>query len=450
MSNKSVQTNDQVVSWDLKDANGNYVENGTYRFTITAKEANGRTVTAHKWFQVTGNDPLSFKWTTLSSGSYKIGQNAQLYYAVNKPATITVQMYYGDNSYMRTLVSNKSVQTNDQVISWDLKDANGNYVENGTYRFTITAKEANGRTVTAHNWFQVTGNPPLSFQSVRMKSDEVEGATSAELYFSTNKSATVTVEVYYGNNSFLKTLVPDKQVGTDEQTVVWDLKDSNQKYVDAGLYRFTVTATDGAGKKVVSHQYFHINYVSIMGESQTTVDKMAAFYTDRYVYPEFYKDTEAPTIEDFCRIYFEECEKEGVRAEVAFSQAMKETGFLQYRGDAKIEQFNFAGLDTTGAILPDGTVDVGRSYSGVREGVRAHIQRLKAYAVKGTTPESFVEQCVDADKFDSSWWCETIVGCSPYVEWLGKEQNPSGFGWATDPNYGFSIKNDYLAKLMNY
>ena len=186
-----------------------------------------------------------------------------------------------------------------------------------------------------------------------------------------------------------------------------------------------------------------------MGTSTTTVEKMVAFYNSKATYPSFYADSEAPTIEDFCRIYMEECTAEGVRAEVAFCQSMKETGFLQYLGDAKIEQYNFAGLDTTGK-KEDGTVDVGRSYPDVRTGIRAHVQRLKAWAVKGTTTSSYQYECIDADKFDSSWWVNTIIGSAPYVEWLGKYQNPSGYGWAVDPEYGYSIRNDYLAKLLSY
>ena len=70
----------------------------------------------------------------------------------------------------------------------------------------------------------------------------------------------------------------------------------------------------------------------------------------------------ADSIETFCRIYVEEAQAEGVRPEVAFVQTMKETGFLQYGGDASIEQFNFAGLGTTGGGVP------GNSYPDVRTG----------------------------------------------------------------------------------
>ena len=189
----------------------------------------------------------------------------------------------------------------------------------------------------------------------------------------------------------------------------------------------------------------------IMGTTRTTVAKMAKFYKDRYTYPAFYADSEAPTIEDFCRIYIEECAAEGVKAEVAFCQSMLETGFLQYPDATAVvdpSQYNFAGLDTTGAILPDGSIDVGRSYSGVREGIRAHVQRLKAWAVKDMTPEKYVYPCIDKDKFDSKWWRNTIIGSAPYVEWLGKSENPSGFGWATAPNYGYIVRNNYIDKLL--
>lgn len=74
-----------------------------------------------------------------------------------------------------------------------------------------------------------------------------------------------------------------------------------------------------------------------------------------------------------------------MRPEVAFVQTMKETGFLQYGGDASIEQFNFAGLGTTGGGVP------GNSYPDVRTGVRAQIQHLKAYA----TADPLAQECVD-------------------------------------------------------
>lgn len=163
----------------------------------------------------------------------------------------------------------------------------------------------------------------------------------------------------------------------------------------------------------------------IMGNSSVTAEQLAAYFKSsgaEYPAEELAKGG-ADSIERFCRIYCEEAAAEGVRPEVAFVQAMKETAWLQYGGDAKIEQFNFAGIGTTGGGVP------GYSYADVRTGIRAQIQHLKAYA----TEDVLAQECVD-DRYEY-----VKKGSAPYVEWLGQKENPQGTGWATDENYGYSI-----------
>ena len=46
--------------------------------------------------------------------------------------------------------------------------------------------------------------------------------------------------------------------------------------------------------------------------------------------------------------YYEEGAREGIRPDVAFAQALKETGFFRYGGDVIPQQNNFCGLGTTG------------------------------------------------------------------------------------------------------
>ena len=172
----------------------------------------------------------------------------------------------------------------------------------------------------------------------------------------------------------------------------------------------------------------------IMGNTYTYLDQMIRYFNANQVYPEFYQNSDAPTIEAFCQIYMEEAQKEGVRAEVAFCQAMKETGFLRYMGDVRIEQFNFAGIGATGGGVQ------GDYFADVRTGIRAQIQHLKAYA----STEDLQQSCVDP-RFQY-----VNRGTTPYVEWLGIHENPFGGGWAAATNYGNSIIGDYLAKLFAY
>lgn len=167
-------------------------------------------------------------------------------------------------------------------------------------------------------------------------------------------------------------------------------------------------------------------YYEIAGDSSVTVEQMVNYYKKSgKPYPaEALKAGGAATIEEFCQIYYEECETEGIKAEVAFIQSMIETGFLQFGGSVKIEQFNFAGLGATGNGVS------GNSFENVRMGIRAHVQHLKCYA----NTEPLKNECVDPR------WGAWLRGKAPYVEWLSIPNNPNGTGWAGDV--------DYAAKLL--
>ncbi len=171
----------------------------------------------------------------------------------------------------------------------------------------------------------------------------------------------------------------------------------------------------------------------IMGTTSTCLSQMINYYESKATYPSFYASSDAPNIYTFCKIYLEECETEGVKAEVAFAQAMKETNFLKYGGDVDISQYNFAGIGATG------NGNSGNSFSSVRIGIRAQVQHLKAYA----TSDSLVNEQVDPR------YQYVNKGSAPYVQWLGKYENPSGIGWATAINYGYSIVNDYISVLLS-
>ena len=111
-----------------------------------------------------------------------------------------------------------------------------------------------------------------------------------------------------------------------------------------------------------------------------------------------------------------------------------ETGFLKFGGDVKKEQYNFAGLGAVGGGVS------GASFSSIREGIRAQVQHLKAYA-----SEEPLNQVVVDPRFQY-----VKRGSAEYVEWLGQKENPNGYGWATAKNYGYNIVDLYLTPLKTY
>lgn len=234
--------------------------------------------------------------------------------------------------------------------------------------------------------------------------------------------------VMFDNNQNLRI------VSALNSTMVLDVKDGKiRRCSNIQLY-----ASNNSNAQKWVFEYINTNatggLMQIMGTSQTTVAQMVRYYNANASGYDTFKAKYngkydgclakggASTINQFAQIFYEEATAEGVRAEVAFTQCMKETGFLKYGGDVLPNQYNFAGIGATGAVH-------GASFSNVRMGVRAQIQHLKAYG----SISPLTNPCVDP-RFNL-----VKRGSAQYVEWLGIKENPNGYGWATSKNYGHDI-----------
>lgn len=214
--------------------------------------------------------------------------------------------------------------------------------------------------------------------------------------------------------------------------------DNNLAYV-----RHYIEVGKSEGRNNASSPMYHT--ILMGGESGTyrseqerRVNQMVTYFLANSTYPTYYaNNTNVKNIKDFCNLYYEECLKYNVRPEVAFCQAMKETAFLKFGGDVKKEQYNFAGIGATGGGAS------GASFRSIQEGIRAQVQHLAAYATEGLAQKDLADACVDP-RFDY-----VRKGSAIYVEWLGKNENPFGEGWATAEGYGTSIV-DYMNKLSLY
>ncbi|WP_245157099.1 N-acetylmuramoyl-L-alanine amidase [Anaerovorax sp. IOR16] len=166
---------------------------------------------------------------------------------------------------------------------------------------------------------------------------------------------------------------------------------------------------------------------SIMGNMEAKLAQMVTFAL---------KGNKSPALpycstEELAQIFIEEAEIEGVRADVAWAQTLKETGYFKYGGIVVPEQNNYSGI---GALNGNGKGQAAR-FDSPRLGVRAQIQHLKAYA----STEPLKHECIDP-RF-------SLVkrGSAKYVEWLGYKNNPNGAGWAyPGDGYGYDI-----VKLVN-
>jgi N-acetylmuramoyl-L-alanine amidase len=104
----------------------------------------------------------------------------------------------------------------------------------------------------------------------------------------------------------------------------------------------------------------------IMGSGNTSEAQLLSFLKNNEVLTASYMNLP--------KIYREEAAIEGVNHDIAFCQMCLETNFLQFGGDILPEQNNFAGMGVVGGGLR------GDRFPDQKTGVRAQIQRLKAYA----------------------------------------------------------------------
>lgn len=154
---------------------------------------------------------------------------------------------------------------------------------------------------------------------------------------------------------------------------------------------------------------------AIMGKAVASAEQMKAFLKNG--------NPSATAFMDLPELFLEEGEREGVRGDIAFAQSILETGYFKFTGDVKADQNNFSGIGATGGGNP------GHRFTSKREGVRAQIQHLLAYATNKTPTQAVVDPRFSLVK----------RGAAPFVEWLGSKENPQGVGWATGKDYGAKI-----------
>lgn len=313
-------------------------------------------------------------------------------------ASFNVRSYYNANPDLRA------------IYHWSLGDYYWHYVDNG-------ARE--GRTATGAS----------SIQGLRTSINGVD------------YSAVYNGSYYYNSHADLQNVYTWN--GFIEDT--WLL----QHFIDCGMPEgrqaadnFNVTSYKNRywdlraafGSYLPNYYYHYINYgraegriatgnavsSDIMGINQVSASELANLYINSVgeaAYPSsVYSSKGASTIYEFAQIVFEESAAEGVRAEIVFCQEMLETGWLKFGGDVKAEQCNFAGIGATGGGAH------GATFANVREGVRAQVQHLKAYA----STEPLNNPCVDP-RFSL-----VTRGCATCLEQLDGR-------WATGGNYGERI-----------
>jgi hypothetical protein len=165
--------------------------------------------------------------------------------------------------------------------------------------------------------------------------------------------------------------------------------------------------------------------VTVMGTNDVPAAKIAAWYrantsvTYRASVP----------VDTLATLFVDEGATEGVRGDIAFVQAVLETGWFGFSGSVPSTYNNFAGIGATGGG------GVAAQFANATLGVRAQIQHLRAYADKTAT------QCavppLHAACVDPRFHLVSPKGKAPSWNVMGNGN------WATDPGYATKVLKLY-------
>src|SRR6266540_624844 len=175
--------------------------------------------------------------------------------------------------------------------------------------------------------------------------------------------------------------------------------------------------------------------VPIMGDSRLTPEQIAAWYHSTGATPHLAPGT---TIDDLARVYVEEGAAEHVRGDIAFAQAVVETGSF---GEAPDN--NFAGIGTCDSCAN------GYAFPTPRDGVRAQIQLLRSYADPDSRAANLANR-PEPGVFGGDPLRAVVAYDSFGLKGAAPLWNVMGDGnWATDPDYAPKVLEVY-ARMLGY
>lgn len=160
----------------------------------------------------------------------------------------------------------------------------------------------------------------------------------------------------------------------------------------------------------------------IVAESQVPLEQAKAWATKQGAHQRFI---------DIADIYWKYGEITGIRPEVLYAQAAKETGYGKYGGRVLPEQNNWAGIKTATAN-GDATYDH-ETFETPDDGVRAHFNHMSAYLGLEPVGEPHGRYYTAS----RTAWAGTVKT----VEELGNK-------WAPEHTYGYSLVTRFLLPMM--
>lgn len=392
-------TNQTVKGMTVQSITAGEVSNGKFTVTVSGIDAPGgiQEIQVPVWSNNGGQDDIIwYSASRQSDGSYRTTVDLSKHHYDGGTYNIHV---YGRNNYgLLTFLGN----TNQTVKAMTAQSVSAGEVIDGKFTVTVSGIDApfGLSEVLIPVWSDVNGQDDIQWYQAKRQNDGSYTLT-VDVAKHKNNQGVYRIHVYGRNSQGTLTFL-----GNTDVTV-------------------TTSSTTPEPTPTENPVVYNGN-TTIMGSQGISKENMVNYYRSQATFPSYY-EARGVGLEDFVQMYIDEGKAEGVRPEIAFAQMLVETGYLRFGGQVSISQFNFAGIGATdgGAAGQSFAADYGDNSNGIRMGIRAQIQHLKAYA----SSENLVNACVDPRFHLVTRSSATRIGD------LGNGK------WATDSAYAGKIIN---------
>jgi Mannosyl-glycoprotein endo-beta-N-acetylglucosaminidase len=173
--------------------------------------------------------------------------------------------------------------------------------------------------------------------------------------------------------------------------------------------------------------------VPVLGTSRLTAPQLADWFRSTGAHAHL---SGTATMGELAQLYIEEGTAAGVRGDIAFAQAIIETGSFGHATDN-----NYAGIGACDSCTGE------PSFPTPRAGVRAQVQLLRSYADPASTAAT-LENPPDPTLFGADPLAATAAFDHFFLKGKVPLWNQMGHGnWATDPNYAGKVLRIYAGML---
>ncbi|WP_139892164.1 S8 family serine peptidase [Bacillus sp. D386] len=221
VTNKLYDPSSIQHSWNGTDSKNKFVTEGIYVFQYELKDLIGNKKTIKsKTFNLEDHRAnfVSGKGTKNITGNTDVA----IPYTLIKASSVSINVYKG-STLVKTILKDEDQKAGSYDFSWNGTNSNGEYIGDGVYTYRINAsdKYKNNATYSANLNVDRQVIKVEYPKHVQNKSKEYY-ETDIEVFYKLSDPATVTVEIYDGDDSLVKTISKNVKQEAGIQNFTWD------------------------------------------------------------------------------------------------------------------------------------------------------------------------------------------------------------------------------------